>query len=294
MKTKSTYKTYADQYTKWCVKQSQDPLKAESLCDFIRDGLEVRNLSRSTLTSVIPSAVEDLFKFHNTSPTRDSPKLVSAMKKCIRRLTKPSVPKLPVLRKHLEAMANIAKLNLKETRDILILVLMFAGLLRESEVVALLANDVWVVKAEKSDTMVLYMVVRKSKTDQYSENATVVVSGYPGSPICPVMLYFRYMALRRNSKLFFHQVPKESLEPLATTSPCHIIKAWLKRINVDPTGYGSHSLRRGGATAAAAALVRFHVLKRHGRWKSDTVYLYIVDGPEEQLGVSQAVLGSFV
>ena len=105
------------------------------------------------------------------------------------------------------------------------------------------------------------------------------------------MLYFRYMALRRNSKFFFHQVPKESLEPLASTSPCHLIKAWLKRINVDPTGYGSHSLRRGGATAAAAALVRFHVLKRHGRWKSDTVYLYIVDGPEEQLGVSQAVLG---
>ena len=46
--------------------------------------------------------------------------------------------------------------------------------------------------------------------------------------------------------------------------------------------------------AAVAAHVRIHVLKHHGHWKSDTVYLYIVDGPEEQLGVSQAVLGSFV
>ena len=277
---------------KWCMLQSQDPLKAESLCDFIRNGLEVRDLSRSTLASVIPSAVEDMFKFHNTSPTRDKPALVTAMKKCIRRLTKPSKAKLPVLRSQLVDMANLAKLDLKETRDILMLVLMFAGFLRESEVVALLAADVWIVEAEKSNAMVLYMIVRKSKTDQYSENATVVIAGCPGSPICPVMLYLRYTALRRSSKSFFHQVPKGSLEPLATTSPCYLIKAWLKRINVDPAGYGSHSLRRGGATAAAKAHVRFHVLKRHGRWKSDAVYLYIVDGPEEQLGVSQAVLGS--
>jgi hypothetical protein len=59
-----------------------------------------------------------------------------------------------------------------------------------------------------------------------------------------------------------------------------------------PTGYGSHSLRRGGATAAAKAKVQMHVIKRHGRWASDAVYLYIVDGVEEQLGLSAAVLGS--
>ena len=54
---------------------------------------------------------------------------------------------------------------------------------------------------------------------------------------------------------------------------------------------GSHSLRRGGATAAAKAKVRTHVIKRHDRWASDAVYLYIVDAIEEQLGLSAAVLG---
>jgi hypothetical protein len=34
-----------------------------------------------------------------------------------------------------------------------------------------------------------------------------------------------------------------------------------------------------------------HVIERHSRWASDAVYLYIVDGIEEQLGVSAAVLG---
>ena len=47
----------------------------------------------------------------------------------------------------------------------------------------------------------------------------------------------------------------------------------------------------GGASAAAKAKVRIHLLKRHGRWRSEAVYMYIVDAPEEQLGVSQAILG---
>ena len=63
----------------------------------------------------------------------------------------------------------------------------------------------------------------------------------------------------------------------------------LVRIGVDPTGYGSHSMRRGGATAAAK-FVRTHVLKRHGRWKSDAVYLYVDDDAETVLSVTDAIL----
>ena len=81
---------------------------------------------------------------------------------------------------------------------------------------------------------------------------------------------------------------------LAKSAPCSLVKNWRARIKVDPKGFDSHSLRRGGATAAAQAHVKMHVLKRHGRWLSDAVYMYIVDGPEEQLGVSQAVLGDLM
>ena len=58
----------------------------------------------------------------------------------------------PVQRKQLEAMAAAAKPTLKETRDILMLILMLAGLLRESEAVVLLENDVWITQAEKGTT----------------------------------------------------------------------------------------------------------------------------------------------
>jgi len=53
---------------------------------------------------------------------------------------------------------------------------------------------------------------------------------------------------------------------------------------------GSHSLRRGGATAAAARAIRVHILKRHGRWASDAVYLYIQDPGESRVAVSRAIL----
>ena len=70
------------------------------------------------------------------------------------------------------------------------------------------------------------------------------------------------------------------------------MRKWLRRIGVNPTGYGSHSMRRGGATAAVKAKVQMHVVKRHGRWASDAVYPYVVDSDEGKLSFTQAILGS--
>ena len=38
-------------------------------------------------------------------------------------------------------------------------------------------------------------------------------------------------------------------------------------------------------------LVKTHLIKRHGRWPSDAVYLYMVDDIHEKLGVSRMVAG---
>ena len=61
-------------------------------------------------------------------------------------------------------------------------------------------------------------------------------------------------------------------------------------IGIDSSDYGSHSCRRGGATAAVAANVDIHLVKRHGNWKSDAVYLYVVDSVKARLSVSGAIL----
>lgn len=277
----------------YATSKSLPPQAQVTACAFMRHALEVRRLSRSTITSVIPAAIEDLFKFSSTSPGRDAKgrALLRATKKTVCMLTKPSVPKTPVVRAQLEEMASQCGGGLLEVRDIFILILMFVGFLRESEAVGLDGADVWLQKDPDTSMRTLYVVVRKSKTDQFSENATIVIGECPQSPLCPVRWYLKHDGLRMSNVPLFHQMGKTAGQRLAKATPNHILKKWLKRIKVDPKAYGSHSLRRGGATAAAKAKVRMHVIKRHGRWASDAVYLYIVDGLEEQMMVSSAVLG---
>lgn len=54
--------------------------------------------------------------------------------------------------------------------------------------------------------------------------------------------------------------------------------------------YGLHSFRAGGATAAANALVKDRLFKRHGRWRSETAKDgYIENSVAERLIVSQSL-----
>jgi len=288
--TKTTYVTYQKQYKEYTQAEGLDPSKGEALCSFMRHGLEERALSRSTLTKVIPSAVADLFRFENLSPTDDRA-LLRGTKDVIARKTKPSVPRKPISRAQLLEMARVCKNDPTQVRDVFILLLMFLGFLRESEVVALQTDDVWIGRAPGQPLEVVYMVIRKSKTDQTGENATILLSACPGSDLCPVKWLRHHRRLQPSQgKHLFCAV--KGANALSRRTPHQLVRKWLQRIGVNPTGYGSHSMRRGGATAAVRAKVQMHVVKRHGRWASDAVYLYVVDSDEGKLSLTQAILGS--
>ena len=291
--TKATYSVYSKQYLEYTARKGLRPQSQVSLCAFMKDALETRKLARGTLIGVIPAAVESIFRFEAESPARDpnGTALLKQTKRTISMLTEKSKPKLPMLRKHLLAMTALCQDEPQEVRDMFMLLLMFVGFLRESEAVSLRHVDVWIETVPETGQEALYVVVRKSKTDQFSENATIVLGACPGHHLCPVMWYRLHVSKRLDSLFLFHKLTRVAGEKLADRTPRHTVKRWLEKIGVCPIGYGSHSLRRGGATAAARAKVQMHVIKRHGRWASDAVYLYIVDGIEEQLGVSAAALG---
>ena len=48
-----------------------------------------------------------------------------------------------------------------------------------------------------------------------------------------------------------------------------MFREMLFKIGLDASKFGLHSLRSGGATAAASYGVSDRVFKRHGRWKSE-------------------------
>ena len=65
------------------------------------------------------------------------------------------------------------------------------------------------------------------------------------------------------------------------TTAAEDFKHVLTEAGIEPSGFGEHSARRGGATAAAAAGVDWLDLKRHGRWKSDKAAQAYVDEHEK-------------
>ena len=64
----------------------------------------------------------------------------------------------------------------------------------------------------------------------------------------------------------------------------------IEAIGLDKRQYGLHSLRAGGASAAANAGVPNRMFKRHGRWRSKNAKDgYVEDSLTSRLQVSKAI-----
>ena len=62
----------------------------------------------------------------------------------------------------------------------------------------------------------------------------------------------------------------------------------LGEVGLDKSKFGLHSLRSGGASAAANAGIPDRWFKRHGRWRSESAKDgYIKDSLEDRLQVSR-------
>jgi hypothetical protein len=287
--TKDSYSTYSKQYLEYTTLRGFDPKSDISLASFMRVSLE-RGLSRSTINSSIVSAAADMYRYDDVPMGRGA--LITQMKKVVSESTPTPSQKKPIEMVHIRRMAVLVKPCFVHVRDFFMILLMTVCMMRESEAVALLATDVSLDMI--GGVWSLVVKVQKSKTDQVRAGHTILVAPSSLRLTCPLFWYTVYDRLRlKDSRYLFHQTPgvhRSGLEGLSSNTPCHIVKARLAELGIDSSGYGSHSCRRGGATAAVTASVDLHLVKRHGNWKSDAVYLYIVDSAEAQMSVSEAIL----
>ena len=67
-----------------------------------------------------------------------------------------------------------------------------------------------------------------------------------------------------------HSVP-DPLKPLKYNTALRDLRSTLCLIGVNPAGYGEHSGRRGGTTAAAAKGASVDELMIQGRWRSESM-----------------------
>lgn len=184
--------------------------------------------------------------------------------------------------------------NLKDVRIACMCLLSYAGFLRFSELANLKRSNVTFLPTH------VKLFLEQSKTDVYREGRDVVISK-TGNNTCPVAMLEHYMKLAQiaeNSDEFVfrslsycsksgtYKLRKNS--PLSYTRAREVLLNALETIGLDKKQFGLHSLRSGGATAAAAAGVEDRLFKKHGRWKSENAKDgYIKESIDNRLSVSK-------
>lgn len=199
-------------------------------------------------------------------PTRSV--LVEETWKGIRRVHGVAVhPKAPARTAAVRRMVGALDLDrLIGVRDRALLVMGFAGAFRRAELVAIDVDDVTEVDEG------LKVSVRRSKTDQEGEGASVGLP-YGSDPLtCPVRAYRAWLdasGIPRGP--VFRPVTKGGALGLRRLSPhavAAVVKRSAERVGIDPGNLAGHSLRSGMITTAAEEGVHERDIMRHSRHQS--------------------------
>jgi len=164
--------------------------------------------------------------------------------------------------------------DLKNVRVATICLLCYSGFLRFSKLANLRSSDINVFPSH------VKLFLFKSKTDIYREGRDVVIAR-TGSVTCPVNMLERYLKLagiQKTSREFIFRplylcksvntYKLRSTGQLTYTRVRESFISALQSIGLDHKKFGLHSLRSGGAAAAAAAGVDHRLFKNMGDGKA--------------------------
>ena len=262
--------------------------------------LYMQHLSESTESkAAVEEAVHALSWLHGLAglqPFSGSPLVKATLEGLRRILAKPKVRKETVTADMLKAMVEAAgpAPSLTEVRLLAVCLVAYAGFMRCDELLELRGSDVTFNAKGMVDK------IESSKTDQYREGVSLVIAR-TGQVTCPVAMMERYCRMGEvdhtsQAKLFHgivHAKSGECLRKDGGLSYTRLRKLLLEKVaqlGFDPALFGMHSLRAGGATAAANAGVEDRLFKRHGHWKSESAKDgYVKDSLERHLKVSKGL-----
>jgi integrase len=210
---------------------------------------------------------------------------LTASAKLLGKVTKAKLPlSLDDLRALRQAIRSSARAEPLKLRDWTFYLAGFLGLFRGSELTALKRSEVQIL-AEHVE-----IFVARSKTDRFGQGQRVLIAR-DSRPTHDLGRLLTDLFAAVPSEWVFCQL---SGEPVTTDTFRASLKRYLlaSPLADQAAHFSLHSLRRGGATAAAQQHVPLRHIKRHGRWKSDAclLYLYVSDG--ELLAASRALLAA--
>lgn len=205
----------------------------------------------------------------------DSPTTVEAVRQVCRgirrRIGVAPVQKAPATARAIGAMLEHIPEGLTGLRDRAILLLGFAAALRRSEIVELNVSDL-----EFSPDGVL-VHIRKSKTDQEGQGATIAVPR--GGKLRPVDAIEAWLATSKiDAGPCFRPIDRHGrVNPhaLSDRSVANIVKFYAGLAGLNPQSFSGHSLRAGFVTSAlehGADLFKVMDVTRHKRVETLKIY----------------------
>lgn len=293
----STVRKYLGAFKRWKVWATEHGFRPIPARDF-QVALYLQHLGDTSKSkAAVEEACNALAWVHSTSglPAPTSSPFVQATLEGLQRiLAKPVTKKRPV---SVELLRNIVEDatksdSLADIRLATACLLSFAGFLRFSELVNLRPCDI------KIQGTVMTLHLPRSKTDQLRKGEELVIAK-TGNITCPVSMLELYMRRTHTSwedqRFLFRPICKSKQGERLREAGCisysclrDLFKKKLEALGVQPAEYGLHSLRAGGATAAANLGVADRLFKRHGRWRSENAKDgYIDDSIEQRLEVSK-------
>lgn len=226
--------------------------------------------------------------------TTTHPLVVQVLAGAKRQLACPTVKKEPITPEILTKLVDKfgqEDASLLNVRTLTVVLVGYAGFLRFDELSNLKESDVQILEEH------MELFIESSKTDQYRDGAWVVIAR-TSSKLCPVAMMERYQSLAQitgqDLPLFRGITNTRSGGKLRKGGSIsysrmrEVVLDMLSAVGLDQRKFGLHSLRSGGASAAANAGVPDRMFKRHGRWRSENAKDgYIQDALDERLTVSR-------
>ena len=174
-------------------------------------------------------------------------------------------------------------------------ILGYTGFLRFDELSAIRFCDVLFAKSY------IKIFLERSKTDLYRDGEWVYIAKLEGA-VCPVRVLSQYLqkagfvsytedfifrGITRNKNIDQRKLKKQN-KPISYSTARTLILEAFENVGEDSKCLGLHSLRSGGATAAAKSSIPDRLFKKHGRWHSDmSKDRYVKEDVKQKLIVSK-------
>jgi site-specific recombinase XerD len=286
--TSSNYASKQKIYREWMVKYGLNVISPsiEGICHFLIWLKLGKGSSLSTIEGYI-SAIADIYRHDEIGRNISHHPLVRDIVKVVKNNSVSPSAKLPLdegIYERIVAFVNWS--SYESVRNYSMLLLAYALMRRESEIVTIQASDIQFIQRGVHDFVLSVDVSVVKQRIQRKENKLISPSTLPHMDVIRVIAHFCSLRLS-GAKTFFHVVGED--KQLSPSTPNHILKNMLKQAGYSEaqiSSFGSQSCRRGGASAAAAMGVPVYLIQQYGTWKSDCVKRYLIPTPQSILSVT--------